>query len=94
MIFSVDACKTKPTLAPKDLDTLSMHRIHHSSISEDSSTGFLGHSIMKSMKTCLFNERHGKYRSPNTLNSTTHFTIRLDRSSLCRVDLRGGLSKH
>ena len=86
----VGDCKIRPTPTLEALDAPSTWSIHHSSLGESTKwDGFWGSSAIKSTMTCHFNVSLGWYLIPYSLNSMTHFSIRLNMSGLCEVLLSG-----
>ena len=85
-------CKRRPTLDPEVQETSSTCRVHHPSLPDSISRGGCWRtSAMKSTMTCHFMDNLGWYSIPYSLNSMAHFNILPDRSSLCKILLRGWL---
>ena len=83
-------CRIGPIPNPDALDASFTWNVHHWPLGGSTGcAGFLGSSTIKSTITCPFNDNLGWYMISYSLNSMTHFNIRLDKFNLCRVTRSG-----
>lgn len=85
----IGVCRRRPTSDPDARDAPSTLRIHHPSLHGSVSCEDWGVSAIKSAITWLFMDNLGWYLIPYSLKSIAHLSILPDRSSLCKILLRG-----